>query len=93
MQNSRPDICDFKDRRCTQAGGQHELQPEKHQVSLYVRVNRFRVLIESRERCECSDITIGVVTLCDLAGSENEKIAGESARLQEAKFINKVLVM
>lgn len=58
---------------------------------MYVRVNRFRILIESRERSDTSNIDIGVITLCDLAGSENEKIAGEKSRVQEAKFINKVI--
>ena len=58
---------------------------------MHVRLNRFRILIESRERSETDNITIGVITLFDLAGSENEKIASENARFQEAKFINKVI--
>lgn len=50
---------------------------------------RFRILIESRNRSENDSVEFGVVTLFDLAGSENEKMTGEWS--QESKFINKVL--
>ena len=58
---------------------------------MHVNVNRFRILIESRERSESDNINIGIITLFDLAGSENEKITAENVRLQETKYINKVI--
>lgn len=57
------------------------------------RVNRFRILIESRERAETDNIDIGVITLFDLAGSENERTAPGSLTSQESKFINKVFTI
>jgi UDP-glucose 4-epimerase len=56
---------------------------------LYVKVNRFRIVIESRERTENNNIDIGIVTLFDLAGSESQGAQGENAS-QETKLINKV---
>jgi len=45
--------------------------------------------VESRFRSDNDQVEFGVITLFDLAGSENEKMTGEWN--QESKYINKVL--
>ena len=51
---------------------------------MHVKVNRFRILIESRERSENSNINIGVINFFDLADTS------EPSKIPKFKSIDKV---